>query len=127
MITKVAFVAHPTRDMEKAKHFYGEVLGLKQSADYGDMWAEFDAPDGQTIALDTMSPKHMDNPAVYMAIESDAIEEDVRRMSEAGVKVVQEVWTNQTDEGKEICKMAMILDPEGNAIMVHQIAAERAK
>ncbi len=125
MITKVAFIAHPTRDIEAAKQFYGEVIGLKQSADFGDVWSEFDAPDGQTIALDTFSPEFNDNPAPYMALETDAIEADVARMSEMGARVVKEVWTNQTDEGQEICKMAMILDPDGNPIMLHQMAADR--
>ena len=49
MIKKIAFVAHPTHDMQRARHFYGEVLGLASSADYGDMWAEFETPDGKTI------------------------------------------------------------------------------
>ncbi|MAE71431.1 MAG: hypothetical protein CME06_13310 [Gemmatimonadetes bacterium] len=125
MITKVAFIAHPTRDIEAARHFYGEVIGLTQSADFDDVWSEYDTPDGQTIALDTFSPGFIDNPAPYMALESDAIEADVARISEKGARVVKEVWTNRTDDGQEICKMAMIIDPDGNPIMLHQMAANR--
>ena len=57
MITKLAFVAHPTRDLAKSKLFYGELLGLPQSAEYAECWAEFTTPDGKTVALDTFSPK----------------------------------------------------------------------
>ena len=32
------------------------------------------------------------------------------------------LWANQDDEGRELCKMAIILDPEGNVIMLHQMA-----
>jgi predicted enzyme related to lactoylglutathione lyase len=126
MITKIAFVAHPTRDMGPMKSFYGDVLGLKQSADYGDMWAEFDAPDGKSIALDTQSPKTMETPPVYMALESDDIEADVARIKESGATVVKDTWTNE-HEGKEICSMAIVLDPEGNMLMLHQMAGWRAE
>ena len=29
MIKKVAFIGHPVRDLERAKKFYGEILGLE--------------------------------------------------------------------------------------------------
>jgi len=125
MITKIAFVAHPTTDMGPMKSFYGEVLGLKPSADYGDMWAEFDAPDGKSIALDPYSAKTLGAPAVYMALESDDIEADFARVKESGATIVKETWTNE-HEGKEICKMAIVRDPEGNVVMLHQMAAWRA-
>lgn len=126
MITKIAFVAHPTRDMGAMKDFYGEVLGLKLSGDYGDMWAEFDAPDGKSIALDPHTPKQMESAPVYMALESDDIEADVARVREAGATIVKDTWANE-HEGKEICKMALVLDPDGNMVMLHQIAAWRVE
>lgn len=124
MIKKIAFVAHPTRDIDRAREFYGELLGLAASADYGDVWSEFESPDGKAIALDTFTPQNVDDPAVYMALETDDIEAEVSRLKEAGVNVVQDVWSNE-DQGREICKMAIILDPDGNPIMLHQIAEWR--
>jgi catechol 2,3-dioxygenase-like lactoylglutathione lyase family enzyme len=51
MVTGVDFVAVPTRDFEKASEFYGEVLGLERSKQWGDMPArEFEAGN-LTIAL----------------------------------------------------------------------------
>lgn len=126
MITKFAFIAHPTTDMGAMKGFYGDVLGLKLAADYGDMWAEFDAPDGKSIALDTQTPKNMESAPVYLALESDDIEADVARVKESGAIVVKDTWTNE-HEGKEICKMAVVLDPEGNMLMLHQIAVWRGE
>ncbi len=126
MITKIAFVAHPTTDMGSMKSFYGDALGLKQSADYGDMWAEFDAPDGKSIALDPLMSKVLDAPAVYMALETDDIDAEVARVKEAGATIVKDTWTNE-HEGKEICKMALVNDPEGNLVMLHQIASWRAE
>ena len=126
MITKIAFVAHPTTDMGSMKSFYGDVLGLKLTGDYGDMWAEFDAPDGKSIALDPHMSKVLEAPAVYMALETDDIDAEVARVKEAGATIVKDTWTNE-HEGKEICKMALVNDPEGNLVMLHQIAAWRAE
>jgi predicted enzyme related to lactoylglutathione lyase len=126
MITKIAFVAHPTTDMGPMKSFYGDVLGLKLNLDFGDMWAEYDAPDGKTIALDPYTAKNMEGASVYLALESDDIEADVARIKESGATVVKDVWTNE-HEGKEICSMALVLDPDGNMLMIHQMAAWRAE
>ena len=127
MLTKIAFVAHPARDMQTAKKFYGEVLGLETSADYGEMWCEFKAPDGKTVALDGASHKMVESPTVYMAIESDDIEADVARLKARGAQIAMDVWENKDEEGRGICKMAIVHDPEGNAVMIHQIAAWRAE
>ena len=46
--------------------------------------------------------------------------------SRAGATVVKDTWTNEHD-GKELCKMAIILDPEGHMLMLHQMATWRAE
>ena len=42
-------------------------------------------------------------------------------MKQAGVEVLMDVRDNK------VCKMAIIKDSEGNGLMLHQIAPERAK
>ena len=118
MIKKVAFIGHRVHDMTRAKKFYGELLGLEQTAEYESKWCEFDTPDGKTIALDTFSP---DGTPPYMALETDDIEAEVARLKQAGVEVLLDVRDNK------VCKMAIIKDSEGNGVMLHQIAPERAK
>jgi len=49
----------------------------------------------------------------------------VARLKEKGVTILKEPWVN-TDDGNEICRMAVIQDPCGNAVMLHQIAPSRA-
>lgn len=127
MITKVAFVAHPTKDMESMRQFYGEWLGLEQStesAEFANMWCEFVAPDGKTVALDTFSAQNPD-AGPYMALESDDLEGDLQRLRNHGVTVVRDLWENNNDEGRAICKMAVVADPDGNPVMLHQIAEWR--
>ena len=125
MIRKMAFVGHPTRDIDRAKRFYGETLGLALSHDYGGKWVEFETPDGKTIALDTFTPEAVESPVPYLALESDDIEADFARLRDGGAQVIREVWANEGEDGRELCRMAVVLDPEGNPIMLHQIAAWR--
>jgi predicted enzyme related to lactoylglutathione lyase len=125
MIRKMAFVGHPTRDLDRAKRFYSETLGLKHSGDFGPRWSEFTTPEGKTIALDGYSPEIVDSPAPYVALETDDIEGEVARLKEAGARVVRDVWANQGDDGRVGCRMAVFLDPEGNPVMLHQTAEWR--
>ena len=118
MITKVAFIGYPVRDMKRAKKFYGEVLGLKLAAQYENKWCEFDTPDGKSIGLDTLSP---DGTPPYLALETDDIVAEVERLKRNDVKIVLDVLDNK------VCKMAIIEDSEGNKLMLHQMSPERVK
>jgi predicted enzyme related to lactoylglutathione lyase len=117
MIKKVAFMGHPVRDMERAKKFYGQVLGLEKTLDIENKWCEFDTPEGKSIGLDTFSPE---GTPPYLALETDDITAEVARLKEHDVKILLDVIDNK------VCKMAMIEDSEGNKLMLHEIAPERA-
>ncbi len=125
MITKLAFIAQPSRNLDAAKAFYGDLLGLAHDGDFPG-WSEFVTSDGTTLALDTYSPKEMDHPATYMALETDDLDAELARLAAAGVTVAKEAWTNTEPDGAEVCRMAVILDPDGNPVLLHQIAAGRA-
>jgi predicted enzyme related to lactoylglutathione lyase len=118
MITKIAFVSHPTNDMAASRKFFGDVLGLKLTSQYEDKWCEYDTPDGKSIALDKFSPT---GQGPYLALETDDIEKDVARLRKRGVTVVLDVTDNK------VCKMAFIKDPSGHSIMLHQMEAGRLK
>src|SRR5688572_7968008 len=85
MITKMAFISHPTKDMAAARKFFGDVLGLKLSMEHEDKWCEFDTPDGKSIALDAFSPP---DKGPFLALETDDIDAEVARMRKRGVPVV---------------------------------------
>ncbi len=126
MIKKVAFIGHPTKDLEGTRKFYQDVLGLKEVANFQNCWIEFTTPGGSTIALDTFSPKQNPAATVYMALETDDIAKEMERLKGAGVKTLHDVFENKDQEGNEVCKMAIIADPEGNTILLHEIAPHRA-
>lgn len=126
MIKKIAFVAHPTTDLEASRRFFGETLGLKETARFEDHWAEFETPDGATIACDTFSPKNMPEAGPYLALETDDIAAETARLKDAGVTVLMEPWDNTDQDGKPVCKMAILKGADGHSFMLHEIAPERA-
>lgn len=78
-------------NMDKAVHFYTQVLGLKLTNRFGDHWATVDAGKGLTIGLHPASPKY---PApgtkggILIGLEIDEpIEKVVARLAEKGVPV----------------------------------------
>jgi predicted enzyme related to lactoylglutathione lyase len=125
MITHVAFIAHPVRDLVVAKRFYGEVLGLAPGGDFNNVWSEFTTADGVTVALDTFSAKQAGHPTPYLALESDDLDADLARLQAGGGRVAREAFTNRDDQGNEVCRMAIVLDPDGNAFMLHQTPPHR--
>ena len=58
VFTNQAFRGNPVRDIERAKKFYGEILGLKLGAEYEGKWCEFDTPEGK-IATPIVEVKNM--------------------------------------------------------------------
>lgn len=124
MIKKIAFVSLRSKDIDADKRFYGEVLGLELAQDYGFQgedgverkWVEFVTPEGKTIAVETCSPP--DTPTT-LALETDDIEQEVARLRANGVEFRGEIQDNK------VCKMAWAIDPSGNTIMLHEIAADR--
>ena len=126
MITKVAFIAHPTKDLKRSMKFFRETLGMTETAVYGDHWAEYQAADGTTVAVDTFAPKFNEAAGPYLALETDDIAAEVERLKAAGVEILHEPWANTDKEDKEVCKMAFLRDPEGHSFMLHEIAPHRA-
>jgi predicted enzyme related to lactoylglutathione lyase len=117
----IDFVGIAVSDLEAAKDFYGNVLGLPASGDYGsDHWAEFDAGN-VTLALikgDAAAIAKRLEPGPYAAIGIAIAVADV----EATVAELQAKGVKVTMDPKEFppCFIAMVEDPTGNTIWLHQ-------
>ena len=47
-VQRVDYIRIPVTDMQKANHFYGEVLGLERNPNSpGGDWVEYEAPTGK--------------------------------------------------------------------------------
>jgi len=124
MLQKVAFTMYPVKDMPKARAFYEETLGLPPSK-YGaaSPWVEFDLPGGGCLAITTVTPNEPSASAGgTIAFEVDNLPALIADLKEKGVAFAAE------DIESPVCRMAVIKDPDGNAIILHKLksAEERA-
>jgi catechol 2,3-dioxygenase-like lactoylglutathione lyase family enzyme len=112
-IERVDFVAIPSRDGERSRQFYGEILGLRPdpNARY-EFWA------GETC-FGIWEPERMGMefaPAKngHVALRVADVEEARKELEAQGVEFLGETL----DTG--VCHMAFFTDPDGNDLMLHR-------
>ncbi|HTU14506.1 MAG TPA: VOC family protein [Solirubrobacterales bacterium] len=114
-ISGVDFITVPTQDFEKSAAFYGDVLGLERSKQWGDMPAmEFEAGD-LTIAImqsDAFGQEFAPH-SVPIAFHVDDVAAARGDLEAQGVQF----FADTMDSG--VCHMAHFRDPDGNALMIH--------
>jgi catechol 2,3-dioxygenase-like lactoylglutathione lyase family enzyme len=121
LVTRVDFVTVPTKDFQAANEFYGNVLGLERSAEYGRIdGAEFETGNLTLSVIDTgalpIGYHPNKNP---IALQVDNVEAARKELESRGV-----VFTGETlDSG--VCHMAFFADRDGNALMLHKRYAPR--
>jgi catechol 2,3-dioxygenase-like lactoylglutathione lyase family enzyme len=122
LISVVDFVGMPTRDLETAVGFYGDVLGLRRSVHLPDRhFAEFETGNVTLSIYDPtrMGMEHHVN-ANPIALHVDDVAEARSTLQQRGVEFQGETL----DTG--VCHMAFFADPDGNAMMLHHRYAPRA-
>src|SRR5918912_2535069 len=114
-ITGVDFICVPTQDIEKAREFYGGVLGLPFSKQWGNM-PGFEYETG-TLTLAVMQS---DAFGIEFQRHSHPIALHVADVEAARTEVESkgvEFGADTMDTG--VCHMAHFADPDGNALMLH--------
>jgi len=115
-VQRVDYIRIPVTDMEKANHFYGEVLGLERNPHLAhDDWVEYETGN---VTLAVMTPHTHGSefaplPPGTIALRVPDVAEAKAKLEAAGVQV-NEVW----DSG--VCRGAGFRDPDGNAILLHR-------
>ena len=122
MLKKVAFTMYPVKDPQRARAFYQEVLGLKLgSHSASGVWTEFDLPGGGCLALfagGQLEPSASAGGSVAFEVEDlDAL---IVRLKELGVTFKEEMVHSS------VCRMSIILDSEGNSIILHELKKKPA-
>jgi predicted enzyme related to lactoylglutathione lyase len=121
IVTGVDFAPIPTRDIEKAAQFYGEVLGMRRSVYSPERgFAEFE-PGDVTLSVynpSAMGMEHRANGNPY-ALHVDDMEAARAELESRGVEFMGETL----DTG--VCHMAFFQDPDGNPLMLHHRYAPR--
>jgi predicted enzyme related to lactoylglutathione lyase len=121
LITGVDFVYVGTEDFDRAVAFYGDVLGLRESARYGRMnGAEFETGTLTLAVIETAAFGMEFQPNTNrIALHVADVEAARSALEERGV-----VFERDTlDTG--VCHMALFSDPDGNRLMLHHRYAPR--
>ncbi len=115
-----AFSGFAVADLQKAREFYGETLGLKISEEYGLLTLHL-AGDRDTLVY----PKPDHTPATYTILNFpvDAIDEAVDELGARGVRFERYDGFGQDEKGifrDEGPYIAWFKDPAGNLLSVLQ-------
>jgi len=121
-IKAIGFVAIPVTDINRARSFYEEVLGLKASDEMMQgRWIEYDVGD-DTLAItnvsDTWTPSDQGTGA---ALEVGNFDDAIKRLKDRRVRFAAEPFETPC------CHMAVIQDPDGNKLMIHKLKPENEK
>lgn len=116
-VKEIAFVCYPITDVEKAKKFYEEILGLKPATKWeSETFAFIEYEIGPHVLAigkgSTMFTPGKQGPGA--ALEMENFDEAIDELKKAGVKFLME------PANTPVCHMAMIEDPDGNQIMIHK-------
>ena len=118
MIRHIAFTMYPVSDMARARRFYEETLGLRltrrEAREFE--WVEYDL-DGGTFALTNLMEGGAPSADAggSIAFEVQNVDKTVEQLRAKGVRVKLEPLSTP------VCRLAVILDSEGNALTLHQV------
>ena len=117
MLQKVAFTMYPVRDTARARAFYEQQLGLTVGSHSSTgPWTEYDLPGGGCLALfrtNDMEPSASAGGSI--AFEVDDLDALVRKLEAAGVTIKAKGIESP------VCRMTVVLDSEGNSLILHQL------
>jgi predicted enzyme related to lactoylglutathione lyase len=116
-VIEIAFSYYAVTDFARARAFYEGVLGLRQTFLFGEsggmQWGEYDIGSG-TLAIGC-GPEFRPNPdGCAVALEAEDFDDAIATLKQHKVKFRMEPFETP------VCRMAMILDPDGNTLCIHK-------
>jgi predicted enzyme related to lactoylglutathione lyase len=120
-VTGVDFLTVFVKDYPAAQKFYGELLGLEHTVDYGKIPAgEYETGSLTLQVMDAASIGREFEPSGHpIALHVDDVAAARAELESKGV----EFFGETIDSG--VCHMAHFADPDGNALMFHNRYAPR--
>jgi predicted enzyme related to lactoylglutathione lyase len=117
MLQKVAFTMYPIQDATRARDFYSNTLGLTIGSHSKEgTWTEYDLPGGGCLALFlTKDIKPSAEAGGSVALEVEDLDAFVAQLKQKGVSFRAEMIHSP------VCRMSIMVDSEGNAIILHQL------
>ena len=113
-VERADFVSVPVQDMERAKRFYSETLGIS-SPNLDEGWPEFETGNVSLYLVDpTRFGQEFRPHGAHIALRVSDVAAARAKLEEAGIEFHGET----RDTG--VCQMAFFSDSEGNALMLHR-------
>jgi predicted enzyme related to lactoylglutathione lyase len=118
MIKEIAFVGYPTTNMKRAREFYEGILGLVPTSEFGEVtdtseFAEYAVGSG-TFSLGCMEQWKPSKDGPSVAFEVENYEEAIKKLKDNNVVFNMETMDTPS------CHMAIVQDPDGNAVLIHK-------
>jgi len=122
-INEIAFSCYPVADTARARKFYEGVLGLKPTMTVGEpggmQWTEYDIANG-TLSLGAGAPDWKPTATgCSVGLEVEDFDAAIAHLKAKSVKFHMEPF------GTPVCRMAFIIDTEGNTICIHKRKSDR--
>lgn len=114
MVKGIAFSMYPVTDMKRARKFYEEDLGLKVAKDYHGEWIEYYLWENCFAITNKTDIRPSAESGGSVALEVQDVDEFVKELRKKGIRIKTEPFSTPA------CRMAVIVDPEGNALTLHQ-------
>jgi predicted enzyme related to lactoylglutathione lyase len=121
VVTGVDFVTVFIRDFAAASEFYGTLLGLPCSVEYGRIpGAEFETGSLTLQVMDAKAIGREFHPSTHpIALHVEDVEAARAELESRGISFIGDT----IDSG--VCHMAIFEDPDGNVLMLHHRYAPR--
>ena len=114
MIKSVAFLAYAVTDINAARHFYEDDLGLQLTHQAGGEWFEYDVGD-TTFAISAADAEHpVPVRGAVLAFEVSDLDAEVARLRQRGARFRQQI------QETPVCRFAIVLDPDGSEVILHR-------
>jgi len=118
-VKDIAFTGTPVTDIKKARAFYEGVLGLVPSHIFEQgnyCWIEYDiGPGKNTLALANGNPQWTPSPqGTTLGLEVADFDAALAHLRANNVAITGGTFDTP------VCRMAIIADPDGNTLCIHQ-------
>jgi len=121
-IKNIAFVGIPVTDVRRAREFYEKVLGLAVSDEMmGGKWIEYTVGDNTLAIANVGGGWRPSDQGTGAALEVENFDEAIERLRNQGVPFAAEPFETPC------CHMAVVQDPDGNKLIIHQLKPENEK
>jgi predicted enzyme related to lactoylglutathione lyase len=117
IVERTDFISVPVTDMERAKRFYGETLGLPEIAHPEQGFPEYRL--GENVSLYLLQMENIGSTftgphTASIALRVPDVHEAQKELEAKGVVFSGEPF----DTG--VCHMGIFKDPDGNVLMLHR-------